>query len=139
MGKRRDLVQRETLVRVDDANHQNCIVAARESIYKRNYAINSTAVENLLREDSLVPTVVCIYSLLTAVISVKVFHFQNAFSSKLTQFGFCMFLMLVVDLMHEFELGVWKAVFIHLLRILDCQNESLKHELDRRYASYGQP
>ncbi len=26
--------------------------------------------------------------------------------------------MFVPDLMHEFELGVWKAVFIHLLRIL---------------------
>jgi hypothetical protein len=43
--------------------------------------------------------------------------------------------MLVVDLMHEVELGVWKAVFIHLLRILDCHDEGLKHELDRRYAS----
>jgi len=43
-----------------------------------------------------------------------------------------MFPMVVVDLMHEFELGVWKAIFIHLLRILDCQNENLKHELDRR-------
>ena len=39
--------------------------------------------------------------------------------------------MLVVDLMHEVEIGVWKAIFIHLLRILDCQDESLKHELDR--------
>jgi hypothetical protein len=27
--------------------------------------------------------------------------------------------MLVVDLLHEFELGVWKALFIHLLRILE--------------------
>ena len=44
--------------------------------------------------------------------------------------------MLVVDLMHEVELGVWKAVFIHLLRLLDCQNESLKHELDRRQALF---
>ena len=43
-----------------------------------------------------------------------------------------MFLMLVVDLLHEFEIGVWKAVFIHLLRLLDCLNEKLKHELDRR-------
>jgi hypothetical protein len=38
----------------------------------------------------------------------------------------------VVDLLHEVELGVWKAVFIHLLRLLDCRNENLKHELDRR-------
>ena len=45
-----------------------------------------------------------------------------------------MFNMLVVDLMHEVELGVWKAVFIHLLRLLDCHGECLKHELDRRQA-----
>ena len=43
-----------------------------------------------------------------------------------------MFNMVVVDLLHEVELGVWKSIFIHLLRILDCQDESLKHELDRR-------
>jgi hypothetical protein len=42
--------------------------------------------------------------------------------------------MLIVDLMREFELGVWRAVFIHLLQILDCHDESLQHELDRRYA-----
>lgn len=26
--------------------------------------------------------------------------------------------MLVVDFMHEFELGVWKTLFTHLIRIL---------------------
>lgn len=41
-----------------------------------------------------------------------------------------MFSMLVVDLMHEYELGVWKATFIHLLRILDCLNKT--HDLDQR-------
>jgi hypothetical protein len=45
--------------------------------------------------------------------------------------------MLVVDLMHEVELNVWKAVLIHLLRILNCQDQALKHELDRRYESAG--
>lgn len=29
-------------------------------------------------------------------------------------FEFNYFVMLVVDLLHEFELGVWKAVFAHL-------------------------
>ena len=47
-------------------------------------------------------------------------------------FGFNMFDMLVVDLLHEVELGVWKAMFIHLLHLLDCINGKLKHELDRR-------
>jgi hypothetical protein len=40
--------------------------------------------------------------------------------------------MLVVDLMHEFELGVWKALFLHLLRILEAEDPSLLIELDRR-------
>ena len=39
--------------------------------------------------------------------------------------------MLVVDFMHEVELGVWKALFTHLIRILDA-TASL-HELDKRY------
>ena len=57
---------------------------------------------------------------------------QNAFSERLGHYGFNMFNMVVVDLLHEVELGVWKAIFIHLLRILDCQDESLKHEFDIR-------
>lgn len=64
-------------------------------------------------------------------------RWKNAFSDKLSPLGFNLFDMLVVDLMHEVELGVWKAVFIHLLRLLDCHDESLKHELDRRQASIG--
>lgn len=40
--------------------------------------------------------------------------------------------MLVVDLLHEFELGVWKAVFTHLLRMLESVKENKSRELDRR-------
>ena len=41
--------------------------------------------------------------------------------------------MFVVDLMHDFELGNWRALFIHLLRILDTMDGNLLMELDRRY------
>jgi hypothetical protein len=41
--------------------------------------------------------------------------------------------MLVVDFMHEFELGVWKALFIHLIRMLHATDAAKVHELDRRY------
>ena len=34
--------------------------------------------------------------------------------------------------MHDFELGAWRAIFIHLLRILDCLDPNLLIELDRR-------
>jgi hypothetical protein len=43
--------------------------------------------------------------------------------------------MLVVDLLHEFELGVWKTLFTHLNRVLyaAAPNGGLVAELDRRY------
>jgi len=43
-----------------------------------------------------------------------------------------MFKMLVPDLMHEVELGIWRAIFIHLLRILQSLDENLLLELDQR-------
>jgi hypothetical protein len=61
-----------------------------------------------------------------------IFVIQNAFSDRLAPLGFNFFPMLVVDLMHEFELGVWKALFIHLLRILESQGGELIAELDRQ-------
>ena len=62
-------------------------------------------------------------------------HQKNVFSEKLGIFGFDLYTMLVVDLMHEFELGVWKAVFSHLIRILYAAGPSgcLVSELDKRY------
>jgi hypothetical protein len=47
--------------------------------------------------------------------------------------------MLVVDLLHEFELGVWKALFTHLIRILyaAAPHSSLVAELDRRYVDFS--
>jgi hypothetical protein len=43
--------------------------------------------------------------------------FQNAFMEKLGP-GFDLSRMLVVDFLHEVELGVWKALFVHLIRVL---------------------
>jgi hypothetical protein len=43
--------------------------------------------------------------------------------------------MLVVDLLHEFELGVWKALFTHLIRLLYAAAGGFDKqavELDRR-------
>ena len=45
--------------------------------------------------------------------------------------------MLVVDLLHEFELGVWKALFTHLIRILHAAapHGGLVADLDRQYVN----
>jgi hypothetical protein len=40
--------------------------------------------------------------------------------------------MLLPDLMHEVEIGVWKALLIHLLRMLQSVDDQLLVELDRR-------
>ena len=45
--------------------------------------------------------------------------------------------MLVVDFMHEVELGVWKALFVHLIRILyaAAPNGRLVAVLDERFVA----
>ena len=44
---------------------------------------------------------------------------------------------MVVDLMHEFELGVWKTLFTHLIRVLHAASSrpgTLSDILNSRYA-----
>ncbi|KIM53599.1 hypothetical protein SCLCIDRAFT_79978, partial [Scleroderma citrinum Foug A] len=77
------------------------IKSAHAHIYDSTLGVMSTAVESLLKDQSLVPT-------------------SNTFSTSLSHLGFNLFCMLVVDLMHEFELGVWKALLTHLICILSA-------------------
>jgi len=58
MGMRRDMTQCISLARIDDVKQRSHVGAAREAIYSENNTIDSTAVENLLKEESLVPTAV---------------------------------------------------------------------------------
>ncbi|KAJ6559288.1 hypothetical protein B0H10DRAFT_2240500 [Mycena sp. CBHHK59/15] len=58
---------------------------------------------------------------------------RNAFSDRLSKFNFNPFIMLVPDFMHEFELGVFKSLFVHLLRILVAHGGNAVSELDRRF------
>ena len=46
--------------------------------------------------------------------------------------------MFLPDLMHDFELGDWRALFIHLLRILDSIDSNLLTEVDRRCVRHTQ-
>ncbi len=42
--------------------------------------------------------------------------------------------MFVPDFLHEFELGVWKAIYTHILRLLHAQGGSTLNEFNKRYA-----
>lgn len=59
LGMARDMRQRETMAREDNIRRRNLIDAARKVIYERNFRVNSAGVEKMLRDMSLVPTVVC--------------------------------------------------------------------------------
>ncbi len=47
--------------------------------------------------------------------------------------GLNIFPMFVVDLMHEFELGVWKATFTHLICMLMTLPGNIIMEFNRQY------
>ncbi|KAG6823422.1 hypothetical protein H0H92_010275 [Tricholoma furcatifolium] len=95
---------------------------ARAKIYQENFAVDSAAVKRLLLSESLTPT-----------LSQAYIGLQNAFSDRLgKELGPTWSSMFVIDQMHEIELGVWKHLFIHLLRILESLQQPQIHELDRR-------
>ncbi|RDB22554.1 hypothetical protein Hypma_009968 [Hypsizygus marmoreus] len=113
LGMTRDREQWKTMPRVDDDQRRANVSGARRAIYESKRTVDGSTVQNILKPKSLVPTL-------------------NSFSERLGSFpGFNLFDMFVVDLLHEFELGVWKALFIHLLRILEAINVALINELDR--------
>ena len=57
---------------------------------------------------------------------------KGAFSERFAQHGVNHWKLFAPDIMHEFDLGVWKAIFTHLLRLLEALGEEKLNELDRR-------
>jgi hypothetical protein len=47
--------------------------------------------------------------------------------------GLDVYALLTIDLLHEVELGVWKALFTHIIRILSAHSPESVNELDRRF------
>ncbi|KAJ3568500.1 hypothetical protein NP233_g5674 [Leucocoprinus birnbaumii] len=85
-------------VRCDNKERRSLVEKARILIFKKAKGVASACVEKLLKPLSMVPT--C-----------------NAFSADfLVKDGFDYHRMFVPDLLHEFELGTWKAAFTHLMR-----------------------
>ncbi|TFK78527.1 hypothetical protein K466DRAFT_606902 [Polyporus arcularius HHB13444] len=117
VGSTSDRQARTDSARHDNEERQQRVSEARTRIYNDGYVVNSDVVENLLKDDSLVPTENA-FSKIKGLNSHRSFDFHE---------------ILVVDLMHEFELGVWKAVFAHLVRILEAQDPILVDKMNERY------
>ena len=58
MGTPNDMKRRQLLVHIDDDSRRGKVLRARDLIYERNYAVNTPKIEELLRDQSLVPTIV---------------------------------------------------------------------------------
>ncbi|KAG8733626.1 hypothetical protein FRC10_012231 [Ceratobasidium sp. 414] len=85
--------------RIDNEKCRGKVECAWHLIYDQGKPIQGKDVEDLLKGESYVPT-------------------TNVFSDRLGDFKFDIFSVLVVDQLHEVELGVWKALFQHLIRLL---------------------
>ena len=59
---------------------------------------------------------------------------QGAFSVRFAEHGVNHWKLFAPDMMHEFELGVWKAILIHLLHIVIAEGGNAIQKLDERYA-----
>ncbi|KAI0309335.1 hypothetical protein OF83DRAFT_1072198, partial [Amylostereum chailletii] len=115
LGTVADMNFRRTHQRVDGPARWNAVWKARRLIYEDGHGVNSVAVERLLQGRSWVPT-------------------ENAFSSALGPLGFNIHQTLAFDVLHEWEGGVWKSVFIHLLRLVKYHRGTAGlAELDTRY------
>ena len=57
---------------------------------------------------------------------------QNAFTEWLSQLGFNIHPTLVVDILHEFELGVFKSILKHLLRLIYTVDPNHINMLNKR-------
>nr|GAT43813.1 predicted protein [Mycena chlorophos] len=113
-GTKNDLKRRQA-IREDTLHWRNSVVRARRKIFEKGYAINSDVVTDILGDKSYVPV-------------------KNAFA-KLSDAGadFNLFEMFVPDLLHEIELGVVKALFTHLIRMLYALDKSKVVEFDARF------
>ncbi|KIJ23742.1 hypothetical protein M422DRAFT_195539 [Sphaerobolus stellatus SS14] len=123
MGMKRDMQRRETLKREDNNHATDFIIkSTRLKIYGREgLQVSAAPIEALLRPTSRIPTI-------------------NTFSKIFEPEYFNKYQIFVVDLMHEFELGVWKAILVHIIRILTTMRPSPLQEFDRRFrlvATFG--
>ncbi|KAG9097673.1 hypothetical protein FRC06_007313 [Ceratobasidium sp. 370] len=113
MGTPTDMLTRKKK-RIDNEKRRAKVKQARRLIYDQGKALTNNAVEGLLKDQSYTPT-------------------MNAFSARLHDFKFNFFATLVVDQLHEVELGVWKSLFQHLIRLLHLSGPAAIAEFNRRF------
>ncbi|KAF7292923.1 hypothetical protein MIND_01191400 [Mycena indigotica] len=107
-------MKRRSNIRVDDHPRRSTIESARAAIFGNGNAVAGSAIDKMLKAQSWAPTR------------------RNAFSKLDTiKTPFNLFTMFVPDLLHEVELGVAKAIVIHIIRMLHAFKNI--DEFDQRF------
>ncbi|KIK32452.1 hypothetical protein CY34DRAFT_45100, partial [Suillus luteus UH-Slu-Lm8-n1] len=114
MGMKLDMRRRVTREHIDNVTRRRHVEEARALIFQLGVPVDGARVKAILNDESYVPI-------------------RNAFSERFERLGFNMFKLWVVDQLHEFELGSWKALFTHLMRILHAVGGTAIQKLNERY------
>ncbi|KAG2739245.1 hypothetical protein P692DRAFT_201729926 [Suillus brevipes Sb2] len=117
------------------------VVMAGSFIFSGGNTVNGSKVQVTLGKGSWVPTVVSVFGFDIFRTTNYLISNQNTFAEKLGPLGFDVFRMLIVDFMHECELGTWKALFTHLVRLLYALpgGDRLVAALDNRFVLHCFP
>ncbi|THV05634.1 hypothetical protein K435DRAFT_816329 [Dendrothele bispora CBS 962.96] len=110
LGTKWDHNRHKTKARVDTQYRRNIVENMRKWIFDFGKSITNEAVETFLQPLS-----------------------WNIFSERFARFGVNFYEMLVPDVLHEIELGVWKALLTHLIRILFAVGNESIETMNRRY------
>ncbi|KAF9554492.1 hypothetical protein CPC08DRAFT_727124 [Agrocybe pediades] len=121
IGSKLDMRRRVKLKRIDNDYRLYDIGVVRKMMFEDGISITSKKIKDILEPTSAVPT-------------------QNAFSKRFKEHGLNFYQLFVPDFMHKVELGVWKALFTHLLRILIAYRHDTIQYLNSRFrqiSSFG--
>ncbi|TFK76058.1 hypothetical protein BDN72DRAFT_930755 [Pluteus cervinus] len=114
-GMASDMKARMELARRDDEERRQKVKDALELIYEKGYVVNGDRVDKHLKDESLIPI-------------------KNAYSNRVfLDRGLDVFNIAAIDLMHEVELGVWKMLLQHLVRVLYCQGTKTVQLFNARF------
>ncbi|KAI0754052.1 hypothetical protein C8Q80DRAFT_1225985 [Daedaleopsis nitida] len=113
LGTKADIFRRNK-IREDSDDVVHRITLARRWIFEEGLPLTSVYLDRLLGDLSLTPT-------------------RSAMSMRLREHGFNFYSLFVPDFLHEFELGVWKSIFTHFMRILYAAGGDRIQEFNKRF------
>jgi hypothetical protein len=131
MGTKADLRHRIQHRRIDNTESRTSFEKARSYVFK-GFKVDGSKVGGVKGMDSQSRTPTRVSQICSKTRRGLSLVLQNAFSKKLGEYDFDMYSMFVVDFLHEFELGVWKATLVHLIRIMYAHGDSTITKFNKR-------